>query len=64
MPSAYRLVLDKIEQSQTIVSGEVWHDVELAMRLNLVAERLKELDRDLETRVRTPVQFLPPAAGS
>ena len=56
MPSAYRLVMDKIEQSRAIVSGEVWHDVELAMRLELVADRLKELEQDLELRVRPPLR--------
>ena len=44
MLSAYRLMLDKIEQSRAIVSSEVWHDDELALLFDLIEERLQELD--------------------
>ena len=50
MPTAYRLVIDKIEQSRAMVSGEVWHDTKLAALLDLVVERLEQLEIDHQHR--------------
>lgn len=43
MLSAYRIAMEKIEQARAIISGEVWHDDEIAMLFDLAEERLQEL---------------------
>lgn len=54
MPSVYRLAMDKIEQSRAMVTGEIWHDAELAMLMDLVLERLEELEQNPECRKPEP----------